>query len=411
MRKNIMFYIAALSAVLFAIATPLSSQQQEIKIPLIMDGSISLIRVKVNSQKDPVYFMFDTGSEVTTISKGYSQKAALIFDKKNTVIGVRGEQEFATSSSNTLSLLSQNTDEVVVLKDIALTQMDFQTYTVSPSGLPISGIIGAQIIKNYSTEVDYDQNIITLRRLGSKVPAKYNNSSLSIRHTGDYFPRIPIDITLRDGSKIAGEAYFDSGADFCFMVNALYAQRNDVLNKSGFYLQRTSYGVDDQGYNYVVRAQSAVINKVKMPSFTLDISSSSTGVGAEEGSLGLIGFGFIKRFNFIIDMSLEKLYLIPNKRMSEPMWFPVGGPVIAKKASANGVQVFYVQDISLPGDAVAKCALRKDDEVISFQGKPVTSEEDLMNVIFGAAPGDKFTFVIRRDGKEMPVEFVSEAIL
>ncbi|MEV5652139.1 PDZ domain-containing protein [Nocardia sp. NPDC052254] len=55
-------------------------------------------------------------------------------------------------------------------------------------------------------------------------------------------------------------------------------------------------------------------------------------------------------------------------------------------------------------DGPAKDVLRKGDELVSVNGKPVTTSKDVVEAVQSAAPGTTVPMVIRRDGAEQTVE-------
>ncbi|WP_227983822.1 YlbL family protein [Nocardia spumae] len=63
-----------------------------------------------------------------------------------------------------------------------------------------------------------------------------------------------------------------------------------------------------------------------------------------------------------------------------------------------------VQVRTVADNGPAKEALRKGDELMSVNGKPITTSKDVVEAVQGAAPGTTVALVIRREGAEQTVE-------
>ncbi|MDO5664105.1 MAG: aspartyl protease family protein [Bacteroidia bacterium] len=375
-----------------------SLPESEIRLPFVVHMNNTLIQLSVNNAPEPVYFIFDTGSEITAIYKEYAQKIKIVFDKSNRVTGVTGSEDYPLSTKNNITLAPG-----VVIENVELTQMNRGGYTSGE--YEIQGIIGAAILKNYSVEINFDENAVILRSFGSKLPEKYQYS-LPITHMDDYFPRIQMSVVLANRDTVSGSVYFDSGAQMAFLMNSKFAAQNEVLAKSDKYLQRNNHSVNETSYNYVVRANGLNFGKFDVAPFAMDISLSHTGVSAESGSMGLLGFEVIKRFNTVIDFSQNKMHYYPSQYFKTPMWFPVAGIILEQK----GQNVYIHQFVEEPADTEK---LKPNDRIISINGELVTSAEKAEYQLFSAPPESVFKLVIERRGISQPfeVEFKVEPML
>lgn len=374
-------------------------KSKEIRIPFILDENTQLIKVRINNEEKPVYFIFDTGSEITGINKRYSKSINLSFDSTSIVEGTGAANEYRLSSKNKITI-----SENVVLNNERLTEIDMGMRSETYSGHSIEGIIGAAITSKYSLEMDFDSSRIILRPLGSQVPQDYT-SSIPFTHTGDYFPRINASITLNNGDTISGPVYFDSGAQMGFLLNSRFAYENSVLSNSGTYLERKSFGIGDVGYNYVVRTQGMCIDTMDIPPFVMDISLSQRGVSAEKGSMGLLGMEIIKRFNFVLDFSKNKLYYRANNNAQKVPWFPVGGLILRQQ---NGS--IYIDGFALGPSEEEDIQI--GDEITFVNGKKVTSSSETQLQFFMAKPHTTFNLKIRRDkGEEVDRKFTVRPML
>ena len=394
------FLRTTIFSVLFLLLLLVNSCAQaahEVRIPFVLDDNTQLIQVFVNNSQNPVYFIFDTGSQITGIDKEYAQQIGVQFDKKVRIEGVAGDSEALSSEQNTVKLNSQ-----IVIENEKLTGIDLGFRKKTFSGYDVKGIMGAVILKRYSVEMDFDTHEIILRPLGANIPEKYQ-SSIATTHTGDFFPRIDLSIQINNGDTINGNAYFDSGAQMGFILNTRFDEQHHILEKSGDCLQRPSFGISQSGYNYVVRAKGMKIGNMNIPPFIMDIPTGAKGVGSEPNSLGLLGMEIIKRFNFVIDFSLNRIYYSPNGNSKKSTWAPVSGVVIKEN---NGKM--YINAFAAPENPQG---LLVGDEIISVNGKKHESARQAQDIFFRAEPNEKLNVIIQRDGSQIERTFIAEPML
>lgn len=388
--KNILLSICLLSIVQIVAA----QVNKFDRIALITDGSLQLISVTINDQKEPVYFMFDTGSEITAIDENYAQHIGLKYSGNAEVTGVTGSETYKQSKGNTIKL-----SDKTVLKNITFTAL---SQTGHSSNYKIAGIIGADILKNFITRLNFDEAAMLLAPFGSKWADAAAYTKISFTHTGDYFPCVPVSVTLVNGEVFSGNAFFDSGAGFAFMMNTPYAAKTDALKKSGKYLERPNNSINEESYNYITRAKSINIAGVAMPAFPMDISQSKTGVSSYEDYMGMLGFDIIKRFNVVIDAQNKLLYLKKNKNFNAPYWFPVTGMVF--KQDGERMLIDYVME--------DKSIFKKGDEVLSLNSKPIASADEATDKMFSAFEGDKFTITYKNEKGEIKTgTFITKGLL
>jgi putative serine protease PepD len=144
----------------------------------------------------------------------------------------------------------------------------------------------------------------------------------------------------------------------------------------------------------LVNAQGQVVG---VNSAIATLSGSSIGGSGQSGSIGL---GFAIPINQV-------------RRVAEQLVrtgtavHPVIGAVIDMSYTGNGARIATSgtgkQPPVLPGGPSAKAGLRAGDVIVAFDGKPVTSADELIVAIRSHQPGDKVRITFRRGTAEHTV--------
>ena len=69
----------------------------------------------------------------------------------------------------------------------------------------------------------------------------------------------------------------------------------------------------------------------------------------------------------------------------------------------------FVNDIT-PGSAADKAGFQRQDIILSYDGRPVTSQDEFVNWVQATKPGTKVTLDILRDGKPLRLSAVVEVL-
>lgn len=115
------------------------------------------------------------------------------------------------------------------------------------------------------------------------------------------------------------------------------------------------------------------------------------------------GVGFAIPSNTVRRIADE---LIGGGKTTHPYLGIIGETLTAAEAKNRKLDITsgaLVVDLT-PGSGAAKAGIEKGDVVVTFEGKPVRSMDDLMLFVRGVRVGQSVTLGIVRDGRERPVE-------
>jgi len=173
----------------------------------------------------------------------------------------------------------------------------------------MDGRFGANLFENKIIEIDYDNNLLIIH---SKLPKTkgYVRSKLTFIRSF-----VCSKGTFEIGNKTyTGDFLFDTGSDQAIIVDSTWAARHNLTEN--LKLIRSSVVRDPRGVKYetrIVLAPLVKINDFSVTDIPAMILGSKNPVGFE---VNYWGNDFLKRFNIILDLKNDYLYVKPNKLMS-----------------------------------------------------------------------------------------------
>lgn len=341
-----------------------------VTLPFKIYDRVQMIEVRVGEKKVLAHFILDTGSEITGLDKSFAKKHGFVATGSSHVEGSSGGQAYEVSDNHSLEIGDAS------LENITFTLLSLgMRYNEFGESYNVDGIIGADIMKLFTMQIDYDNTTVTLYPKGVSF-LKDGFSEIPFTHTGDYFPRIDIATTLINGEKLLGKTFFDSGATATLIYNTPFAEENSIRDKASAYVLRRTNDVHGKGYNEVVRIKDITIGNFTMEALPADISTATNGVGSYTGYLGMIGSEVIKKFNYIIDSENKKLYLKPNNSFQEAFIFPL---TTIPTQQENGHLLVYQEVYTNVGkDEV----IEKGSEILTVDGKQFSDPQSLLSYIY-----------------------------
>lgn len=286
---------------------------QQIKLPFEFskDHKAIFIKLPMENQKDSLLFFFDTGAGTTLLDKKTAEKYKLKANYKTEVTGAGGKKLYDVLTNQKIFLdrnqFIDNTN--IVLDDLSRLNTLYEK--------KFDGIIGATILKNYLTKIDFATLTMDLYKFDD--PINYDGYEKIPFDLYSGIPRFPITFELRNNEKFSGDILFDSGAGLTLLVNTPYKEKNDLLNKIGEKITYTSTNLSNKtNYNKgLIKSIQLGNTIIKDENLGISLSSDKQGVSSSDNLLGILGSEIIYRFNFILDHKNKNLYLKPNHLFNE----------------------------------------------------------------------------------------------
>ncbi|GAA4302498.1 aspartyl protease family protein [Aestuariibaculum suncheonense] len=279
--------------------------------PFTYDRGSIILKAKLNKSDRVLNMMFDTGADGLALKADLQEEMEVEITEKRKVFVPGGEMTVNFSAGNTLTI-----------GDFTLKNQNMVMFSKIKPGL--DGIIGgANLFRNYITEVNFERHEIILYSFGVNDFFKEYNAT-TFRYS-EGVPTIPITIAS-EGNTFESEFILDAGAGYQAIMfgSGTKHQDEDLLIKSMKPLFKT--------YNVSVGHKSPVqIGLVDSINFAgLTFKNASLAVESYEerrhkghNAFGSIGIEFLRRFNWVIDLNTYKLYTKKNTETVLPLDFVI----------------------------------------------------------------------------------------
>jgi hypothetical protein len=264
------------------------------------------VKCRVN-QSDTLTFLFDTGAGAMVINESIlGKKLNLVLDSSANNVGSNGESKIKASTHNKLSFGNINMDSI--------------TYLAIPYGdAPFDGVFGNNLMKKYIIEINYHKKLIYFYNINDYVLNATAYDKFDLKFVMDV-PTISASLSI-DSAQIKGTFEMDTGGDSGLIIADYFSKNNHLKEKLKQVATAGSIGSDG------TKTETSI---VIMPEVTLGTKSfyriPSLLSGAQSGVLGsgqlagIFGNAFLKRFDVILDLQHNQLYLKPNDYLYTPYY-------------------------------------------------------------------------------------------
>lgn len=335
----------------------IEKNKTKFSVPINTIDGIVIVPISINGSV-PLNFILDTGSPYTIIT---NVEAIQYFQlKKGKQINVSGlgrdtqNLEAYLSLNNTITIGKATSSE---MKIVLLYDQDFNLS--GRIGLPVYGIIGYDLLKDFVVEVDYSKNKISF----------FNSQYFNTKKKYRKFEPIPIYfrnnkpfVKLKSeisGKEVLLDLLVDTGS-----WDALW-----LFEKNEENVAVPPIFIDDYlgyGLNGEIHGKKARITSLKMGEYTLaepttsfpDSLSIST-INNQDRN-GTLGSEILRRFTVVYDYSNQQIFIRKNRRFSEPFHYNLAGMELYQPyANLPYLEVVYIRKNSpadlaglLKGDAI-----------------------------------------------------------
>ncbi len=272
-----------------------------ITIPFKIVGNLISVSLKVDNISRT--FLFDNGSPKTILNSHY-YKLKDSTEQKRTLTNATG----VNGSISEMNIVDSKSIDFygILLKNKNMISMDLQ-HLEKELSIPIYGLVGYDIFKDYDLLFDYNSSSISL------IDPNYTKTYIEQEFKKNKFTEIPINLEAHLASinvKIAGKNYkmgIDCGAE-TNILNASYFE--EVKSNCSNISEENLSGAD----KISKKATSASISKIEINSLifnntkTLFSSIDHLNSGYKINLDGLLGFEILSKHKTIL--SYKKLKLI-----------------------------------------------------------------------------------------------------
>ena len=326
--------------------------QTPVIVPFELNNRHIILKGRINSQ--PVDFVLDTGDQVAIIDMEVAKRlnvklghdvrvggagaatltGAYVNDTRFTLDGLPGFSQPVTLALPIGNVLSQR------------------------AGRPFEGIIGAEFIRQYVVEIDYQARVL---KLHDKEKFVYNGpgESIPIRLVQGH-PILEAEVTpVGSTAPLKGKFVFDIGAGLSLALYSPFVAENRLLGPES----KTIKSLGGAGAGGETTGRIGRVSEIKIGNYTIKnpitlFSQDTAGAFASRELAGNIGARIANKFRIFLDYGRKRIIFEPNSTFAAPYdQAQVGVSVIAEGADYRTFRIRAV----LENSPASEAGLQKGD--------------------------------------------------
>jgi hypothetical protein len=264
------------------------------------------IKCRVN-QSDTLTFLFDTGSGAMVINESIlGKKLNLVLDSETNNMGADGENKVKESTKNKLFFGNIEADTITYL-------------AIKYGEAPFDGVFGNNIMKDYIIEINYHKKLLYFYNIKDYVfdAKQYDQFDLS------FISGVPVITAslIIDNKKVKAVFEMDTGGDSGLLISDYFSQKYHIAEKLKQVAKAASFGSDGvKTEASIVIIPEAMLGKKHFYRIPSLLSGAKGGLLANQQLAGIFGNAFLKRFDMILDIRHNKIFLKPNDYLYTPYY-------------------------------------------------------------------------------------------
>lgn len=361
-------------------------------IPFNFDNNHIFFTVKLQGGKT-ASFMLETGSDFTLLNASFAREMGIQSSGDSSIHSAGGSVSMSFADGQTLGLpgLDIRVDRMVVMNLDNLSPV---------AGWRIQGILGNDVLRTFTVQIDYAAKMLTLYRAGAyHVPEHAATLPLSdAPNSGSMLA--PVTLTLPGKAPVDAQMAVDTGSSST-MLNSPFVDSSGALQAIGKTLSHPSYGAGSAH----IDTQTGRISGLKIgPYLLLDpvvsLSRATGGILGSKDFEGILGNDVFKRFTMAIDYPDKLLVLEPNADLGTPFRVDASGMTLLAKG--DDLRSFEVQAVE-PGSPAAETGVQAGDIVERIDGGPA-ARYDLSDIkLILSQDGTAHALTLRRGTQHLDV--------
>ena len=380
-----------------------TSKRKSITIPFKLVHNLIIIPLRINDSGQ-LNFILDTGVKNTLITRlYYSDSLNLNEASKVTIqgLGTGYSIDALFSNGNHLYLdgiKGDNHQVYVLMEDVFNLSLRM--------GMPVHGIIGCDIFRNFIVKINYSNKVLTLYRPDAilKTPRRGEEYPLIIENDKAY---LQARVKQYNGDPLDVKLVIDTGASHSLSLYLPSDQRLALPPKvMDAYLGR---GLSGDISGKIGRINSFVLGKYEL----LNLPASYPDEEAIKVALNLsnrngnLGSDILKRFTVIFDYPHQRMVLVPNRKYKEPFNYNMAGLELSTPLPGTN---FYVVSYVVKDSPAQASGVKAGDQLLNINGKDCTEYglNELLE-LFESRPGRKLRMKLKRESETYLVDLVLQS--
>lgn len=377
-----------------------NQKKKSVTIKFKSSSNLIIIPVTIN-ESDTLNFILDTGVRYPIITElPFVNKLNLNYLMPIPVKGLGEGVELTAyrSGNNTMSIsgLTARNQEVQMIID-----ENFQISHIL--GMPVHGLIGFNLFKDYIVEIDYINEQITLNK---PEYFKYRDRSkdiiMPLNFDGNK-PFVNTSILTDDSTKVPVKLLVDTGASDALWLSEKSDERiNFPKNHIEAFIGR---GLSGDLYGVKGRIDAIWVGPLVLPQPIVSFPESELidQLMTSNDRNGTIGAEILRRFHVTIDYRNSRLTLRPNHKINDEFNYNMSGMEIINPMP--GLPIFTITNIRENSPAFL-AGLKENDQILSLNNTShKTMELNDINLLLQSKENKKIKVKYLREGVEYETAF------
>jgi predicted aspartyl protease len=366
------------------------SSAREIKFELI--NNLPLVQARVNNS-DPLWFIFDTGATNTVIDT--KRAAALNLKAKGKIVstGSAGQAEAQLVRDVTIQFPGFEISRLTVYT----LPIDFFS---AHFGVPISGIIGNDIIGRVVAEIDYEKKQLSFYDAATYQAAANPDSQTFPVTLQDGLPMIQGTFELANRS-FSGIFEIDTGSTGAIQINTPFVRRHGLLSLAKRSKKERLGGVGGTAEAVTTRLENVTLGKYRLANSIGKLSLATQGDYSSRRYDGLLGGQIFRRFKLVVDLSRRRIIFQPNGSLNQPFEADMSGLELV--ADGDDLATYVIDDLE-PDTPATEAGIKGGETLLAIDGRPASefSLEEIRRMFM--YDGREYDLTLKRDADTIHVK-------
>lgn len=377
-----------------------NQKKKSVTIKFKSSSNLIIIPVTIN-ESDTLNFILDTGVRYPIITElPFINKLNLNYLMPIPVKGLGEGVELTAyrSGNNTMSLngLTARNQEVQMIID-----ENFQISHIL--GMPVHGLIGFNLFRDYIVEIDYINEQITLHKPEYfKYRDRNKDIILPLNFDGNK-PFVNTSILTDDSTKVPVKLLVDTGASDALWLSEKSDERIQFPKKHiEAFIGR---GLSGDLYGVKGRIDAIWVGPLILPQPIVSFPNSELidQLISSNDRNGTIGAEILRRFYVTIDYRNSRLTLRPNHKLNDEFNYNMSGMEIINPMP--GLPIYTVTNIRENSPAFL-AGLKENDQILSLNNNShKTMELNDINLLLQSKENKKIKVKYLREGVEYETSF------
>jgi hypothetical protein len=375
-------------------------RNKSITIDFKSASNLIIIPVRINDS-DTLNFILDTGVRFPIITElPFVNKLNLNYMMPLKIKGLGEDQELTAyrSGNNTISLdrLTASNQEIQMIID--------EHFQISHLlGIPVHGLIGFNLFKNFIVKIDYSAEKLTLYR---PEHYKYRDRRRDIilpLHFDDNKPFVRTSIVTENLKEVPVKLLVDTGASDALWLSEKSDERIELPDK---YIETfLGRGLSGDLFGAKGRIDGIWVGPLVLsrPIVAYPNSELIDQLISNNDRNGTLGAEILRRFEVTLDYRNSRLTLRPTAKVNEDFSYNMSGMEVINPMP--GLPVFTITNIREDSPAYY-AGLKENDQILSLNSNHHKSLElNDINLLLQSRENKKIRITVLRDGEEYKTSF------